>query len=275
MGARHGVSLVSVSRFLERIGAQGEGFLAYLGGLGYLAADAAKHTAIGLFYRPRIKTDETFYQMVRLGVRAIPIIFLVNLLVGMTLAFTMAPVLADYGQLDQLAVAVSKSIFPQLGPLIAAVVLTGFMGAAITAELGTMVVGEEIAAMRTSAIHPTRFLVVPRVIACILMTLALTVMANIVGTAGGGVIAWGVLGIDPWHYYQTAVDALSLKDFFTGVIKAGIFGFLIVVVSCHEGLSVAGGAGGVGRSTTSSVVRSIFLIIAANCVFTALFYFVW
>ncbi|GAF94717.1 unnamed protein product, partial [marine sediment metagenome] len=120
-----------------------------------------------------------------------------------------------------------------------------------------------------------RFLVVPRVIACILMTVALTVLANVVGTAGGGLVAYLVLDIDPWQYYHTAIDSLIIKDVATGLIKGGIFGFIIVIVSCYEGLSVTGGAGGVGRATTNSVVRSIFLIITANCAFTALFYFVW
>jgi len=250
------VSATSFVRLLERVGAQGEGLLAYLGGLGYLTLDTLKHTVAGLVARPRIKTDETFFQMVRLGVRAVPIIALVQVFVGMTLSFTLAPVLSDYGQLDQLATVISKAVFPQLGPLIASVVLTGFAGAAIAAELGTMVVGEEIAALRTSAV-------------------ALTVLANVAGTAGGGLIAYLVLDIDPWQYYHTAMEALIVKDVATGLIKGGIFGFIIVVVSCYEGLSVTGGAGGVGRATTTSVVRSIFLIIAANCVFTALFYFVW
>jgi len=269
------VSNASWVRLLERVGDQGEGFLAYLGGLGYLALDTVRHTVAGVLTRPRIKADETFYQMVRLGVRAIPIIAMVQLFVGMTLAFTLAPVLADYGQLGQLATVIAKAVFPQLGPLIASIVLTGFAGAAIAAELGTMVVGEEVAALRTSAIHPIRFLVVPRVIACVLMTVALAVLANIVGTAGGGLIAWGVLDIDPYHYYHTAVDALLVKDVVTGLVKAAIFGLIIATVSCYEGLGVRGGAGGVGLATTSSVVRSIFLIIAANCAFTALFYFVW
>ena len=269
------MSHASWVRLLERVGGQGEGFLAYLGGLGYLTLDTLKHTVAGLVARPRIKADETVYQMVRLGVRAVPIIAMVQLFVGMTLAFTLAPVLADYGQLNQLATVIAKAVFPQLGPLIASIVLTGFAGAAIAAELGTMVVGEEVAALRTSAIHPVRFLVVPRVIACVLMTVALAVLANIVGTAGGGLIAWGVLDIDPWQYYHTAVDALLVKDVVRGLVKAAVFGLIIVTVSCYEGLSVRGGAGGVGLATTSSVVRSIFLIIAANCAFTAVFYFVW
>ncbi len=269
------MSATSFVRLLEQVGAQGEGLLAYLGGLGYLALDVLKYTLAGLVTRPRIKADETFFQMVRLGVRAVPIIFLVQLFVGMTLSFTLAPVLSDYGQLDKLATVISKAVFPQLGPLLASVVLTGFAGAAIAAELGTMVVGEEIAALRTSAIQPIRFLVVPRVIACILMTVALTVLANVVGTAGGGLVAYLVLDIAPWQYYHTAIDSLIIKDVATGLIKGGIFGFIIVIVSCYEGLSVTGGAGGVGRATTNSVVRSIFLIITANCAFTALFYFVW
>jgi phospholipid/cholesterol/gamma-HCH transport system permease protein len=260
---------------LERVGAQGEGLLAYLGGLGYLGLDTIKHAVLGLVVRPRIKADETFFQMVRLGVRAIPIIVLVETFVGMILAFQLAPVLADYGQLDKVATVVAIAMFRELGPLISSVVLTGFAGAAIAAELGTMVVGEEISALRTSAIHPIRFLVVPRVIACILMTVALTVVADIVGTLGGGIVNALVLGRDSWEYYHTVVDSLAAKDVLTGLIKSGIFGLLIVLISCYEGLGVSGGAGGVGRATTRSVVLAIFLIIAADCVFTAAFYFLW
>jgi len=262
-------------RWLERVGAQGEGCLDYLGGLGTLALDTLKQLAIGVVRRPHLKVDETFSQMIRLGVRAVPIIFLVQIFVGMILALQLAPVLSDYGQLDKVATVVSIAIFRELGPLITAVVLTGFAGAAIAAELGTMVVGEEVAALRTSAIHPIRFLVVPRVVAGILMTVALTVLADIVGTLGGGLIDRYVLMRDSWEYYHTVVNSLKVKDVLTGLIKSGIFGFLIVMISCYEGLGVTGGAGGVGRATTRSVVLAIFLIIAADCVFTALFYFFW
>jgi phospholipid/cholesterol/gamma-HCH transport system permease protein len=213
--------------------------------------------------------------MVRLGVKGIPIVVLVQTFVGMILAFQLAPVLGDYGQLDKVATVVSIAIFRELGPLISAVVLTGFAGAAIAAELGTMVVGEEISAMRTSAIHPTRFLVVPRVLACILMTVSLTVVADVCGTLGGGIVNALILGRDSWEYYHTVLDSLLVKDVLTGLIKSGIFGFLIVMISCYEGLGVAGGAEGVGRATTRSVVLSIFLIIFADCLFTAMFYFLW
>ena len=269
------MSTTGLVRILERVGGQGEGFLAYLGGLGYLTLDALKHTALGLVTRPRIKIDETFFQMVRLGVRAVPIIALVQIFVGMILALQLAPVLADYGQLDKVATVVSVAVFRDLGPLISAVVLTGFAGAAIAAELGTMVVGEEIAALRTSAIHPVRFLVVPRIIACLLTTVALTVLADIVGAVGGGLIDRWVLQGDSWQYYHTTIESLALKDFLTGLIKSAVFAFIIVLVSCYEGLSVAGGAEGVGRATTRSVVLAIFLIIAADCAFTTFFYFFW
>jgi phospholipid/cholesterol/gamma-HCH transport system permease protein len=269
------VSAAAWVRLLERVGSQGEGLLAYLGGLGYLAIDTLKYTVLGLVTRPRIKVDETFFQMVRLGMRAIPIIVLVQTFVGMILAFQLAPVLADYGQLDKVATVVSIAVFRELGPLISAVVLTGFAGAAIAAELGTMVVGEEIMALKTSAIHPVRFLVVPRVVACIVMTVSLTIVADIVGTLGGGLVDRFVLLRDSWQYYHTVVDSLLVKDVMTGLVKSAVFGFLIVLISCYEGLGVSGGAGGVGRATTRSVVFSIFLIIAADCVFTAAFYFLW
>jgi len=269
------VSASQILRPLERVGAQAEGFIAYLGGIGYLTLDTFTGGVAGLFTRPRIKAGETIYQMVRLGVRAVPIIALVQIFVGITLAFTLAPVLEQYDQLGQLPTVIAKATFPQLGPLLAAVVLTGFAGAAITAELGTMVVGEELSALRASAINPIRFLVIPRVIACVVMTVALTVLANILCAAGGMLISALQLGIDPYQYYYTTIDALTVKDVATGLIKGGIYGFLIVMVACYEGLSVSGGAGGVGQRTTASVVRSIFLIIVANCAFTAVFYFFW
>jgi len=269
------VSTNGLVRLLERVGGQGEGFLAYAGGLGYLTLDALKHLVLGVFTRPRLKVDETFFQMVRLGVRAIPIVALVQVFVGMILALQLAPVLADYGQLDKVATVVAIAIFRELGPLISAVVLSGFAGAAIAAELGTMVVGEEIAALRTSAIPPVRFLVVPRIIACLLTTVALTVLADVVGALGGGIIDRWVLQGDSWQYYHTTIESLAAKDFLTGLIKSGVFAFIIVLVSCYEGLSVAGGAEGVGRATTRSVVLAIFLIIAADCAFTTFFYFFW
>ena len=270
------MSATSLVRLLERVGAQGEGLLTYMGGLAYLALDTLKSAVLGVLVRPRIKIDATFFQMVRLGVRAIPIIVLVEMFVGMILAFQLSPVLADYGQLDKVATVVAIAIFRELGPLITSIVLTGFAGAAIAAELGTMVVGEEIAALKSSAIHPIRFLVVPRVIACVLMTVALTIVADIVGTAGGAIVDRFILHRDSWQYYHTVTDSLAVKDVVTGLIKSGFFGLLIVLISCYEGLGVSGGAGGVGRATTRSVVLSIFLIIAADCVFTTLFYiFQW
>jgi len=266
------VSATSFVQLLDRIGTQGLGLVAYLGGLGYLAVDTLRHTVAGLFTRPRIKTDETFFQMVRLGVRAIPIIVMVEGFVGMILAFQLAPVLGDYGQTERLATVVSIAMFRELGPLISSIVLTGFAGAAIAAELGTMVVGEEIAALRTSAIHPIRFLVVPRVIACVVMTVALAMLADLVGTAGGAIVYGPILHLDLWQYYHMCIDSLTVKDIVTGLVKSGVFGFLIVVIACFEGLRVTGGAGGVGRATTRSVVVAIFLIIAADCAFTAAFY---
>ena len=272
------MSDVPLVRLLDRVGKGGEGFLAYLGGLLYLTLDTLRQAALGLVTRPRVKADETFFQMVRLGVRAVPIIILVQTFVGMILAFQLAPVLADYGQLDKIATVVSITMFRELGPLLTAVVLTGFAGAAIAAELGTMVVGEEIAALRTSAIHPVRYLVVPRAVAGILMTIALTVLADIVGTAGGALVDRFVLLRDPWEYYHAVTSSLKVKDVLTGLIKSGVFGFILVLVSCYEGLGVAGGAGGaggVGRAATRSVVLAIFLIIVADCAFTAFFYFFW
>ena len=236
------MSIAPLARLLERVGAQGEGLLAYLGGLGYLALDTLKFMVLGVAVRPRIKTGETFFQMVRLGVRAIPIVVLVQTFVGMILAFQLAPVLADYGQEGKVGTVVAIAIFRELGPLISAIVLTGFAGAAIAA---------------------------------ILMTISLTIIADIAGTAGGGIVDHYILRRDSWEYFHTVIASLEVKDFLTGLIKSGVFAFILVLISCYEGLGVAGGAGGVGRATTRSVVLSIFTIVAADCAFTAAFYFFW
>jgi phospholipid/cholesterol/gamma-HCH transport system permease protein len=243
---------------------------AFVGGLGYLLADAIRGTLAGLFRR-RMWAG-TFSQMVRVGVKSIGIIVLVQAFIGIILTLQMAPVLRNYGQVNKVADIVSIAQFRELGPLLTAIVLSGFAGASIAAELGTMVVSEEIEAMRATALDPVRFLVVPRVLATLVMTVCLTVLADVVGVGGGLLTAWQALGISPGVYKEAAVGALAMLDFTTGLIKAGIFGTLISLIACFEGLRVTGGAAGVGRATTRTVVLSIVALIGADCVFTAVFY---
>ncbi len=267
-------------QWVERVGqgALGTGrgvrqVVAQVGGLSYLLADAIRWTLRGLFV-PKVKLGRAAlgFQMVRVGVRAIPIICLVQVFIGVILALSMAPTLEMYGQIDTVAVIVAIAVFRELGPLISAIVLSGFAGASIAAEIGSMVESEEIKALRAHALNPIHFLVVPRTLATVLMLTGLAVIADVMGVAGGMFTSVFVLGVDPNTYLQLTQDALTNKDFLTGLIKAAVFGLLIAMLACYEGLNVSGGAEGVGRATTSTVVRSIVALIATDCVFTTIFY---
>ncbi len=246
--------------------------LEYLGGAGYLLFDAGMWLYRVLTRRARLSASVFAAQMVRVGVRSIPIIVLVQTFIGIILALQMAPTLRDYGSLDKTANIVAIAMFRELGPLLSAVVLSGFAGASIAAEIGAMVEAEEIKAMRAHALNPIRFLVVPRITATVVMLVGLTVVADVVGVLGGLGTAVLVLDIPRETYLHNTQIALTYRDFFTGLVKAGVFGGLISLIACYEGLNVRGGAEGVGRGTTATVVKSIVALIATDCVFTSVFY---
>jgi phospholipid/cholesterol/gamma-HCH transport system permease protein len=211
--------------------------------------------------------------MVRVGVRSIPIISLVIFCIGAILAFQMAPILDDYGALAQVADIIGIAMFRELGPLVAAIVLTGFAGASITAELGSMVVSEEIEALEAGAISPIRFLVVPRVLATTIMMVCLAVVADLVGTGGGMVISKFFLDVDVRQYLERVFAIVELQDFLTGLVKAAVFGALISGQACYLGLTVTGGAEGVGNATTKTVVYTIVALITVDLMFTGVFYY--
>jgi phospholipid/cholesterol/gamma-HCH transport system permease protein len=160
----------------------------------------------------------------------------------------------------------------ELAPLISGIVLSGFAGASIAAELGTMVEGEEIKALRAHALNPIRFLVLPRVIATVLMLTMLTVIADVVGVAGGMLVGTTILGIDGEVYLTTTRLAILPRDFLSGIAKGPLFGLLIATIACYEGLNTTGGAEGVGRATTNTVVKCIVALITADVIATSLLY---
>ena len=211
-------------------------------------------------------------QIVRTGVRSIFIVSLVSGCVGLILAFQMAPPLDQLGQKDKVANITAVAVLRELGPLIAAIVLTGFAGAAIAAEIGTMVVGEEIEALEAHALNPVRFLVVPRVIATVVSMTGLAVLSDWVAVTAGYMVGRFVLGIEGEVYINNTLDQVKLVDFLTGIGKATVFGLLIGLISCTNGLRVTGGALGVGNATTSTVVQSIVAIIIADLLFTFIFF---
>jgi phospholipid/cholesterol/gamma-HCH transport system permease protein len=211
-------------------------------------------------------------QVVRIGVRSLFIVSLVSGCVGLILVLQMAPPLDQFGQRDLVANITAIAVMRELGPLIAAIVLTGFAGAAIAAEIGTMVVGEEIEALEAHALNPIRFLVVPRVTAAVVSMTCLAVVSNLVAIAAGMLAGATALGISTDKYLSNTLNQAKPVDFLTGVGKATVFGLLIGLIACTNGLRVTGGAAGVGKATTGTVVQSVVAIIIADLIFTAVFY---
>ena len=247
----------------------------FVGGLTYLLADAFLTIPVALLSKRgrRLGWQNLWQQMDRVGVKSIPIVALVLFCIGAILALQMAPILREYGKVDSVADVISVAIFRELGPLVSAIVLTGFAGASIAAEVGTMVVSEEIEALEAHAINPVRFLVVPRVLATTVMMVCIAIIGDTAGILGGLIVAQTFLGIGHQQYVTHTFDILELKDFVTGLVKAGVFGALISGLACHLGLGVTGGAQGVGNATTRTVVYTIVALITVDLIFTAVFYY--
>jgi phospholipid/cholesterol/gamma-HCH transport system permease protein len=249
--------------------------LRLIGGLGYLLLDTAKATRQALFSKRgrRLGWSNLWAQMDRVGVQSIPIVSLVLFCIGAILALQMAPTLDSFGLVSTIPDIIAVAVYRELGPLVSAVVLTGFAGASIAAEVGTMVVSEELEALEAQAISPIRFLVVPRVLATTVMMICIAVLGDLMGMMGGLVVSHTVLGVEYRQYLQHTFDMLQIKDFLTGLVKAGVFGALISSLACYLGMSVTGGASGVGSATTRTVVLSIVSLIIVDLMFTATFYF--
>ena len=246
--------------------------LADTGAIWRLVVAASSRFALGLLRRERIRSRATILQMVRAGYSSLPLVTLICFLVGMIMALQSAYQLRQLGATDLVPSLVAISITRELAPLLTAIVVAGRFGSAIAAELGTMKVSQEIDALTMMGIDPVSFLVVPRLTALIVTLPCLVVFADVVGILGGLTVGTGVLGIGSGRYVSLTFDALVLQDVITGLVKAVAFAGIIGLVGCHQGLQTRGGAEEVGRATTTSVVRSIVLIIGADLFVTALFF---
>lgn len=249
------------------------GAVAYVGGLAGLLGsvfDRVGRTVSG--QTPRIRMEALLRQAFRFGVRSIPIICLVQIFIGVILALNIAPTFEAYGQIENVAIVIAIGVFRELGPLITAILLSGYAGASIAAEIGAMVEGEEIKALRAHALDPIRFLVAPRVIATAVMMFGLTVLADAMGVFGGMLTGMYVLDISPRIYLDITRTSVDHTDYLTGLFKGVIFGGVIATLACYEGLNVQGGAEGVGRATTTTVVKSIVALIGTDMLFTTIFY---
>jgi phospholipid/cholesterol/gamma-HCH transport system permease protein len=227
----------------------------------------------GPFKGKTASRQSIFQQMVFAGVQSVVIVFFVALFTGIVIAMQSAYQLKQLGAVIFVAPMVSVSMARELGPVFTALVIAGRVGSAITAELGTMKVSEQIEALETIALDPVRFLVVPRFLALLVMLPCLTIFADIIGIVGGLIVGVFNLHLNYYRYLTFSFDFLKWKDIWTGLVKSVSFGVAISMISCHVGLDTRGGAEGVGRATTLSVVISFIMIILLDCVLTGVFFF--
>lgn len=256
-------------KYLEILGRKIINFIHYVGGLSVLFAQTIYCT---FKFPPRLR--EILFQAKHIGVNSLPVVFLTSLFTGAILAFQSAYQMEKISAEIYIASLVALSMTRELGPVFTALVVAGRVGAAATAEVGTMKVTEQIDALETLAVNPVRYLVVPRFLAIVIMLPLLTIYANFIGMLGGYIVGVGKLNISSSLYLRMTYESLLLKDIFSGLFKSFIFAMIICIVACFEGFNATGGAQGVGKSTTLSVVNSFILIIAANCFFAAIFYFI-
>lgn len=238
-----------------------------------LTGDTIYWVFAGPFREKPVDSPRIFEQMVFMGVKSIIIVFFVNFFTGVVLAMQAAYQLAQVGAVVYVSSLVSVSLCRELGPVLTALVTAGRIGAAITAEIGSMKVSEQIEALEAMAIYPVRFLVVPKFLALFIMLPCLTVIGDFSGMFGGYLMGVFNLKINSALYIQTALKFLTLKDIYTGLSKSFVFAMIISLVGCYQGLRTKGGAVGVGQATTLSVVVSFILVIVADCVLTGIYYF--
>lgn len=258
----------------ERIGSQCLRWLKVAREFSSLFIETGYWLFCGPFKRKPINMKSSFEQMVFMGIESILIVIFVCYFTGVVLAMQSAPQLAQMQATLYVSSLVTISVCRELGPVLTALVIAGRIGAAITAEIGSMKVNEQLEALEVMAISPVRYLVVPKVIALFIMLPILTVIGDIAGILGGFTIGVTSLKINAALYMQIALKYLTLKDIFTGLSKPFIFAIIITLVGAYQGLSTKGGAVGVGRATTVSVVSSFILIIIADAFITAFYYFV-
>ena len=217
-----------------------------------------------LYQLRRMNIRHVIYQMAHLGVDTMPIVFMMIVFTGMVMVLQAGPALGRAGAQSTMGGLVALAMFRELSPVLSAVVLAGRVGAAITAEIGSMKVTEQIDALRVMATNPVAYLVVPRFVACILMTPVVVTFANFMGIAGGFFVATMDAGVGPYTFMYSIETFTELSDFTGGLIKSMFFGGIVAIVGCLKGMGAKEGAEGVGRATTSSVVTSIVWIFVVN-----------
>lgn len=207
-------------------------------------------------------------QLFQIGVLSLPVVAITGFSTGLVLAAQSFYQLADKGLASATGLLVGKGMLTEIGPVLTAFMVTGRVGSAMTAVIGTMRVTEQIDALRSMAVNPLRYLIAPRIIACITMLPVLTVFSAVMGIFGGYLISTHLFGMTYQGYFDPMPENITYFDFWTGVIKAFFFGVIISTIACYKGITTRGGAAGVGRATTNSVVICYSYILIINFVLT-------
>ena len=218
---------------------------------------------------PPFRLDLLYQQMERVGVRSVLVVTLTGAFSGMVLALQSFHATRAFGAETMVGVAVALSMTRELGPVLTSFMVTGRAGSAMAAEIGTMKVTEQIDALSAMAVNPIKYLIVPRVWASIFVVPMLTVISDFVGIVGGYFTGVIVLRINAGAYVANMEKYVELGDIYHGIIKAAVFGLILSIVGCYKGYTTTGGAEGVGKATTQSVVLSAIIILMANYLLTA------
>ncbi len=242
--------------------------VAFFGSLAFLTVRAFS----GVF-RGRRRYEEMLRQVVRIGVNSFPLAGTIATFIGMVMVMETVYTLKRFGAESYAGGLVGISMAREMGPVVLAFIIAGRVGAAIAAEIGTMKITEQIDALEVLAVDPVAYLVSPRLLAAIVAVPCLFLLSLFLSVAGGFVIGVAMVGIGSGTYIQQTFEFVAIKDIGVGMVKSAIFAMLVILTSAHEGLHARGGAEGVGQAATSAVVISFFLIILANLIMTAFFYF--
>jgi phospholipid/cholesterol/gamma-HCH transport system permease protein len=223
----------------------------------------AAQSVANLFRYPRYMAD-MIQQADLIGVGSLPIVVLTGFFTGAVLALNSASTLQRFGSLTLIGQLVSVGMVRELGPVLTGLMVAGRNASGMASELGSMIVTEQIDAMRALGTDPLKKLVTPRMISTVVMLFFLTIISDLLGLVGGGVVSTLIFGMDSHQYWSSAWQVLVFQDVFTGLIKPALFGFIIATVGCYYGMSARGGTQGVGRATTQAVVASSVFILLVD-----------
>ena len=257
-------------RFFYRAGHQVVAFVDYMGNLTLFFLEACRSLA----HRPYF-WREMIAQMFHLGVKSLPLVAVASFSVGLVLAMQGTNVLKLFGASNYIATSVAFTFVRGMGPLLAGIMMAARGSSGMGAELGSMRVTLQIDALTVSAVNPIKYLVVTRVIACMLVLPLLTIAANIIGILGGMIIGVTQVGMTPYYYYTLTIKYLTLRDVLPGIGKTSVFGLIVGTVGCFHGYNTEHGTFGVGQATKTAVVAAVLLILVSDVLLTRLTLLLW